>query len=83
MPRFRQSLEAFSSPVGVLDAEVVNRDQREKLTVRQLGGVSGMGSQASIFSVFILELLRVGSGDMVEFVPLRSSVCVSGGWYEK
>jgi len=79
VPRLRQSLEALSSPVGVLDAEVVNRDQREKLTVRQLGGVSGIASHASIF---IFELLRADSGGLVDFVLVRTSACVAG-WYEK
>lgn len=55
VPRFEHNLEAFSSPFGVLAAEVVNRDQRGELTVRQLGGVAGIASQGEII---VLELLR-------------------------
>lgn len=61
-----QSLEAFSSPVGVLDPEAVNRDQREKLTVRQLGGVAGISAQGGMMSRMALELLRPGSAGLVD-----------------
>ena len=82
MPRFTQSLEAFSSPVGVLDPEAVNRDQREKLTVRQLGGVACISSHGGIMSRIALELLRSGKGGLLERDFVRSSVCVPG-LYEK
>lgn len=82
MPRFAQSLEAFSSPVGVLDPEVVNRDQREKLTVRQLGGVVGISAHGGMMSRIALELLRSGRFGLVGRVLLRSSSGISGE-YEK
>lgn len=82
MPRFAQSLEAFSSPVGVLDPETVNRDQREKLTVRQLGGVAGISSHGRMMSRIALELLRSGKGGLVERDSTHSSVRVPG-LYEK
>lgn len=82
MPRFVHSLEAFSSPVGVLDAEVVNRDQREKLTVWQFGGVAGISAQGGMMDCMVLELLRCERDGLVGFVLLRSSASI-GGRYEK
>lgn len=78
MPRFRHSLEALSSPVGVLDPEVVNRDQREKLTVRQLGGVAGISAHGGMMSRIDLELVRCDSGGLVDVVLVRSSGSVTG-----
>lgn len=82
MPRFVHSLEAFSSPVGVLDAEVVNRDQREKLTDWQFGGVAGISAQGGIMWCIVLEFFRSGRVGLVEFVLLDSSESISGR-YEK
>ncbi len=82
MPRFKQSFEAFSSPVGVVHSEVVNRDQREKLTVRQLGGVAGISAHGGMMSRIALELLRCDSGGLVDFELVRSSGSATG-LYEK
>lgn len=78
MPRFAQSLDAFSSPVGVLAPEVVNLDQREKLTVRQLGGVAGISAHGEMIPRIVFELLLPGRGGLVGPVRLRSSEGVSG-----
>lgn len=71
-------MEALSSPVGVLDPEVVNRDQREKLTVRQLGGVAGISAHGGMMSRIDLELVRCDSGGLVDVVLVRSSGSVTG-----
>lgn len=72
------SLDALSSPVGVLAPEVVNRDQREKLTVRQLGGVAGISAQGGMISCIVFELLRPGRGGLVDIVRFCSSASISG-----
>lgn len=72
MPWFAHSLEAFNSPVGVLDSEAENRDQREKLIVWQLGGVGGICSHGEMMSRIVLELLRSGSGGLVDCDSARS-----------
>lgn len=82
MPRFVHSLDAFSSPVGVLAPEVVNRDQREKLTVRQLGGVAGISAHGGMMSRIVLELLRPDRGGRADIVGFCSSASISG-LYEK
>jgi hypothetical protein len=78
VPRFVHSLEAFSSPVGVLDVDVVNRDQREKLTVWQFGGVAGISAQGGMMECMVFELLRWEGEGLVEFVLLRSSASIGG-----
>ena len=77
-----QSLEAFSWPVGVLDPEVVNLDQREKLTARQLGGVAGISAQGAMISRIAFALLRSGKVGLVWHVCLHPSVGISEE-YEK
>jgi hypothetical protein len=82
VPRFVQSLEAFSSPVGVLDPDVVKRDQREKLTVWQLDGIAGISAQGGMMSCMALELLRSGSAGLLDILLLLSFADVCG-LYEK
>lgn len=60
--------------MGVLDPEVVNLDQREKLTARQLGGVAGISAHGAIISRIAFELLRSNGVGLVGHVCLRSSV---------
>ena len=73
MPRFVHSLEAFSSPVGVLDADVVNRDQREKLTVWQFGGVAGISAQGGMMDCMVL----AGCGCFEEFEQCRQTLSLA------
>jgi hypothetical protein len=74
-----QSFDAFSSPVGVLAPEAVNLDQREKLTVRQLGGVAGISAHGRMISrIAALCVVDILCSAWAGHVLLRSSVGVSG-----